>query len=475
MRLRTALHCALLLSAISACNRDGFRVNSLSETEESSDSIAYVRIPASLLTKDFVQSTGFNRDHKRDDFFAFGYIERSSLNQLDDKTMLDVVELDALEWAQGNFDGKTLNQLPESATAEIFEDYHNYDAMTSELQRLADAYPDIVSLESAGKSVKGRELWLVKISDNPVQDESEPKLLYIANMHGDEVVGREMMIYLIRQLATEYESSSRIHNLVNNSQIYIMPSMNPDGFEARTRYNGNNSDLNRDFPDFTSDPRDLPGNRQPETKAVMELHAKHHFAHALNYHGGDVCFNMPWDTKPNTRAGDRFGDDPLMQAVARTYADANPTMLANSDGSFDRGVTYGYEWYEVDGGMQDWSTYFRRSFHATIELSYTKWPAASHLPVAWSENKESILTFLEQGIHGLHLNVTDAQGQAIEGVTVGISSAARDMTYEDAAIHRATIAGTQTVRLTKAGFQTRDIQVEPKSFDGTFTNVVLTR
>src|SRR5690606_30275660 len=105
--------------------------------------------------------------------------------------------------------------------------------------------------------------------------------------------------------------------LVDNAQIYIMPSMNPDGFERRSRYNGNSNDLNRNFPDFTSDPRDIPGNRQPETKAVMDLHTRHHFTHALNFHGGDVCFNMPWDTKSNRSNVDKFGDDNLMRVLAR--------------------------------------------------------------------------------------------------------------------------------------------------------------
>lgn len=477
MRLLTALPYVFFLSAISACNSSsmGTRLSGADVADQNSDAIAYVRIPQSELTREFVQSSGFNRDHKRDDTFAFGYIERGALNRLSNKAVQQIVELDAEAWAQGNYDSKTLALMPDSPAAEIFEEYHNYDAMTAELQQLADTFPHLVTLESAGQSVQGRELWLVKISDNPEQDEAEPKLLYIANMHGDEVVGREMMIYLVRQLATTYETSERIRNLVNNAQIYVMPSMNPDGFERRSRYNANNADLNRNFPDFTSDPRDIPGNRQPETKAVMDLHARHHFVHALNYHGGDVCFNMPWDTKANARTGDRFGDDPLMQSLARKYADANPTMRVNSGGTFDRGVTYGYEWYEVDGGLQDWSTYYRRSFHATIELSYTKWPAASHLPVAWSENKESILSYLEQGIFGLHLKVRDESGAAIEGVTVGIASATRELTYEGPVIHRATLPGKQTARLSAAGFKIREIQVDPAAFDGTLTEVILAK
>ena len=439
------------------------------------DPFAYVRLPQSLLTKEFIASTGFNRDHKRDDLYAFGYLDQSVLAGLSSAQRSQITELDGALLASTNFDAKTLELLSEPISKETFEDYHNYQAMTDELQRLADAYPDLATLESAGKSVQGRELWVMKISDNTESEEDEPKLLYVANMHGDEVVGRELMIYLTRQLLTEYQTSDRIRTLVNNAQIYIMPSMNPDGFERRSRFNANNSDLNRNFPDFTSDPRDTPTNRQPETKAVMALHDRHHFTHALNFHGGDVCFNMPWDTQANARTTERFGDDPLMQSLARTYADANPTMKANDDGTFNKGVTYGYEWYEVDGGLQDWSSYYRRSFHATIELSYTKWPSADKLPAAWNENKESVLKYLEQGLQGIHLEVVDESGAPVEGVSVAVSSATRSITYQTAFINRATLPGTQTVRLSKPGYQELSVNVPVNYFTGYFTRVVLKR
>jgi hypothetical protein len=439
------------------------------------DPYAYVRLPQSLLTKEFIAKTGFNRDHKRDDLYAFGYLDQSVLAGLSSAQRSQITELDSTLLASTNFDAKTLELLSEPVSKETFEDYHNYQAMTDELQRLADAYPELATLESAGKSVQGRELWVMKISDNADTEEEEPKLLYVANMHGDEVVGRELMIYLTRQLLTEYQTSDRIRSLVDNAQIYIMPSMNPDGFERRSRFNANNSDLNRNFPDFTSDPRDTPANRQPETKAVMALHDRHHFAHALNFHGGDVCFNMPWDTQANARTTERFGDDPLMQSLARTYADANPTMKANDDGTFNKGVTYGYEWYEVDGGLQDWSSYYRRSFHATIELSYTKWPPADKLPAAWNENKESVLKYLEQGLHGIHLEIVDESGAPVDGVSVAVSSATRSLTYQTSYINRATLPGTQTVRLAKPGYQELSVNVPASYFTGNFTRVLLKR
>lgn len=474
MRLLAMLHGVAVISVLSACGTAAVDKPDSTPSSVNESPFAYVRLPAQQLTAEFVRKTGFNRDHTRHDTWAFGYINRDHLNKLTTKEARGITELDPWAFARGLYDKDTLELSTDVGGEEFVEDYHNYDAMTAELQRLADSYPSIAKLESAGRSVQGRELWTLKISDNVEENEAEPNLLYIANMHGDEVVGRELMIYLSRLLTGDYEASERIRSLVDNAQIFIMPSMNPDGFERRSRYNANNSDLNRNFPDFTSDPRDVPGNRQPETKAVMDLHTRQHFTHALNFHGGDVCFNMPWDTKANRRAGDKFGDDALMSSLARTYADANPTMRVNSGGSFDRGVTYGYEWYEVDGGLQDWSNYYRRSFHATIELSYTKWPSSSQLPVAWEENRESVVRYLEQGIFGIHLRVRAADGSPVEGASVAVSSATRDITYDTSVIHRATLPGIQQVRITKSGFQPLDLSIDPSSFDGTLTEVVLT-
>ena len=89
-------------------------------------------------------------------------------------------------------------------------------------------------------------------------------------MHGDETVGRELSLYLIEWLVTTYENDIRSTNLINNTDIFIMPSMNPDGFELGQRNNANDVDLNRDFPDQFDDPNNTVNGREPETRAVME-------------------------------------------------------------------------------------------------------------------------------------------------------------------------------------------------------------
>ncbi len=69
-----------------------------------------------------------------------------------------------------------------------------------------------------------------------------------------------------------------------------------------------------------------------------------------------------YDRKP-------FRHDQLMAALADQYTGKNGPMSQVEGGSFRHGVTYGYEWYQVLGGMQDWADFFRQSVHATLEIS----------------------------------------------------------------------------------------------------------
>ena len=418
----------------------------------------FVRIPADLLTQEFVRQTGFVRDSKQDDVFAFGYVSVANLPQ---NVASQITVLDESALREFAFDAKTLETYQELPSAATYEDYHNYDALTAELKKLAEN--PLVTLKSAGKSVKGRELWYVTITKP--SDVVKPKLLYIANMHGDEAVGREMMIYLSRLLLTQYGKDPQITRIVDGSEVYIMPSMNPDGFELKQRSNANYVDLNRDFPDFTSDPHDTAGGRAVETGLIMGITDR--FQLALNFHGGAVCFNLPWDSTPNTQ-NNKFADDSIIYTLGRSFADLNPTMQANSGGSFDRGVTYGYEWYEVDGGMQDWSVFYRDQIHATVELSGAKWPTASSLPSYWNENKVALLGYLEAGLMGLHLQIVGPTAN-IKVEVWGL----KPLTYSSNIIHRVTLLGSKTVKLSSPGFADVSLTLPAAAFDGTFQTVIM--
>jgi len=92
-------------------------------------------------------------------------------------------------------------------------------------------------------------------------------------MHGDETVGRELSLYLIEWLVSNYGINQRATDLVNNIDIFIMPSMNPDGFENGSRYNANGIDLNRDFPDQFNDPTNSTAGREPRIGKLYLIRA----------------------------------------------------------------------------------------------------------------------------------------------------------------------------------------------------------
>ena len=275
-------------------------------------------------------------------------------------------------------------------------DYHNYSELTDFLVNISNTYPSITNLISIGQSVQGRELWVLEISDNPGINEVEPEFKYIANMHGDETVGRELSLFLIDWLCSNYGIDNRATNLVNNTSIYIMPSMNPDGFELGQRNNANDVDLNRDFPDQFEDPINSINGRQPETQAVMEWSNQHNFILSANMHTGALVVNYPFDG-PNSGSYSECPDDDLFIDLALTYSQNHENMYFDSP--FSQGITNGAEWYAVFGGMQDWNYVWMKDFDITLEQNEVKWPNQNQLPSLWEENKESMIAYIER-VHG---------------------------------------------------------------------------
>ncbi len=128
-----------------------------------------------------------------------------------------------------------------------------------------------------------------------------------------------------------------------------MPSMNPEGFEAGSRGNYNNLDLNRNFPDQFGW---STGVQQAETSAVMAWSSAHNFVLSANLHGGDLVANYPWDGNAQRRSGQYAGcpDDLAFRMIASTYASKHAKMRASRE--FSGGITNGAEWYILYGGMQ---------------------------------------------------------------------------------------------------------------------------
>ncbi|CAL1286129.1 unnamed protein product [Larinioides sclopetarius] len=123
-----------------------------------------------------------------------------------------------------------------------------------------------------------RDLWVMVVSRYPNEEPIlKPNVKYVANMHGNEAVGRELMLHLITYLINNYYTDNYVRWLLDTTRIHIMPSMNPDGYNAR------GFDLNRNFPDFF---KTNNKQQQPETEAVKEWLESVQFVLSGNIHGG---------------------------------------------------------------------------------------------------------------------------------------------------------------------------------------------
>jgi carboxypeptidase T len=109
--------------------------------------------------------------------------------------------------------------------------YHNYAESNALIDSLVAAHPGIASVRDIGTSFEGRRIRAIKISDNVGTDESEPEVLFTAHQHAREHLTVEMALYLINELLSKYDTDSRIANIVNSREIWIIPDVNPDGGE----------------------------------------------------------------------------------------------------------------------------------------------------------------------------------------------------------------------------------------------------
>lgn len=214
--------------------------------------------------------------------------------------------------ANQNRQGTTTATNNNRPPATIEFTYHNYDAMTNLIHNISGNFPELVRVYTIGKSVQGRQLWVALVTKDPHNDDQllKPNVKYVANMHGNEVVGRELLLQLLVYLVNSYPSNQYIKYLLENTRIHLMPSMNPDGFETAGegdcqmgdgRGNANGIDLNRNFPDFFAANNYDPVKEQPETRAVRLWIDQIPFVLSANLHGGALVASYPFDNQQGSR------------------------------------------------------------------------------------------------------------------------------------------------------------------------------
>jgi len=109
--------------------------------------------------------------------------------------------------------------------------YHNYAEMVTAINQAVADHPTLITKQVYGQSYEGRDLYALKISDNPGTDEAEPEVLFTHHQHAREHLTVEMALYLVNMLTDGYATDTTIRNLVNTREIWILPDVNPDGGE----------------------------------------------------------------------------------------------------------------------------------------------------------------------------------------------------------------------------------------------------
>jgi len=371
-------------------------------------------------------------------------------------------------------------------------DYHNYTSTTTFLRHVSTIYSNLTALYSIGQSVQGRELWVMVVSRSPYEHMiGKPNIKYVANMHGNEAVGRELMLHLILHLVQNYDTDYYIRWLLDNTRIHIMPSMNPDGFEVaqegtcqggQGRYNARGFDLNRNFPDYF---KQNNKRSQPETEAVKEWISKIQFVLSGNIHGGALVSSYPFDNTPNSIFSSVLSspsltpDDDVFKHLAATYSLNHARMYLGEPckvgaPQFRNGTTNGAAWYPLTGGMQDYNYIWHGCMEVTLELSCCKFPPATELSQFWDDNRNSLLQFLGEAHRGVKGFVKDQAARPIEGASMKVKG--RDVgfqTTKEGEFWRILLPGIYSMEVFAEGYQPREVQFAIVEQNPTLLNITL--
>lgn len=322
---------------------------------------------------------------RRDERRVWVWINKSQHKQLVQQGFQPVWQIEpAKRYWKDRSDRLAKNQL-------LDEEYPTYEDVVNTLESLVAQYPDLCSLHSIGQSIQKRELYMIRIRNSSTENQTLPGIKLIGSIHGNELLPVPLLLRFASFLLEEYDTSSDVRFLVDHSDLWIMPLMNPDGYVYGNRFNADGVDLNRSFPDLESDPVNNTVGRQPETAALMNFQQARRTVLSANFHTGAVVVNYPWDNQSQPTI-----DDSLFHRISRVYADLNPRFLASSAGPFDRGVVRGWLWYAVYGGMQDWNYGYASCHEVTIELSDQFVPPASEIEDYWQENRPSLMSYVLQ-------------------------------------------------------------------------------
>lgn len=133
------------------------------------------------------------------------------------------------------------------------EGYHNYKSLTAALQGLADSNQKITKLTSIGRTLKGRDIWMLEVSGaNGTSALEKQALLICGNLEGDHIIGSEVALGIAEHLIGQYGKDENVTKVLDKRTFYIIPRLNPDGAEIffdkiRREHEGNLKPRDEDY------------------------------------------------------------------------------------------------------------------------------------------------------------------------------------------------------------------------------------
>jgi len=263
--------------------------------------------------------------------------------------------------------------------------YHSYLELETDMLVLQQKYPNIVKVFDIGDSLEKRNIYAMKISDNVALEEDEAEVLFLGCHHAREWISVEVPFLLGKYLAENYATDPDIKRLVDQSEIWIVPLVNPDGLEytihvyrywrKNRRDNGKSNfgvDINRNYgykwgidnAGSSLNPasevyRGTAAFSEPETRAVRGLFLSKDFQAMISFHSFSQVILYPWGyTKlPSDK-------DAQMKEIA---AEMSAKIQAVNGRLYDYGQS-GTSLYLTNGDVTDWTFAMTGIPSYTIEL-----------------------------------------------------------------------------------------------------------
>ena len=204
--------------------------------------------------------------------------------------------------------------------------YLSYNQAVALFQGLEKRHPDLIQTENIGRTWERRKILLVTIAVDVRRAEEQPAMLYTGSIHAREWIGIELAAAYARYVVENIELDDGLSAMLRRATLYMVPCLNPDGFElTRSHYShwrknrrknqdgSRGVDLNRNFPIGFKTNNHTTDNTwagpapfsEPETQAMRNFVEKHpNIAVALDYHShGNVFFpahNFRHEDSPDT-------------------------------------------------------------------------------------------------------------------------------------------------------------------------------